>query len=169
MEKILNKLENFEFNVKKLDETNIFEVLEICKNNKKYYEEYLHEKATLEEVSTIFTELPPNTNLSQKYVLGFYDNKKLIAFMDLIVGYPTHKSGMIGLFIVEPSLQGQGIGRKIIEKILEVQKSLGLENCEIGVIDNNIEGINFWKKMGFVDYDTKTQDNLTLIKMQKKL
>ena len=169
MEKISNKLENFEFNVKKLDETNIFEVLEICKNNKKYYEEYLHEKATLEEVSTIFTELPPNTNLSQKYVLGFYDNKKLIAFMDLIVGYPTHKSGMIGLFIVEPSLQGQGIGKKIVAKILQVLKSINLSICEIGVIDNNIEGINFWKKMGFVDYDTKTQDNLTLIKMQKKL
>ena len=97
MEKILNKLENFEFNVKKLDETNIFEVLEICKNNKKYYEKYLHEKATVEEVKTIFTALPPNTNLSQKYVLGFYANKKLIAFMDLIVSYPTRKSGMIGL------------------------------------------------------------------------
>ena len=169
MEKILNKLENFEFNVKKLDETNIFEVLEICKNNKKYYEKYLHEKATVEEVKTIFTALPPNTNLSQKYVLGFYANKKLIAFMDLIVGYPTRKSGMIGLFMVEPSLQGQGIGRKIIEKILEVLKSLGFENCEIGVIENNVEGLEFWKKMGFVDYDTKTQDNLILIKMQKKL
>ena len=169
MEKILNKLENFEFNVKKLDETNIFEVLEICKNNKKYYEKYLHEKATIDEVKTIFTALPPNTNLSQKYVLGFYGNKKLIAFMDLIVGYPTRKSGMIGLFMVEPNLQGQGIGRKIIEKILEVLKSLGLENCEIGVIENNVEGLKFWKKMGFVDYDTKTQDNLILIKMQKKL
>ena len=71
--------------------------------------------------------------------------------------------------MVEPNLQCQGIGRKIIEKILEVLKSLGLENCEIGVIENNVEGLEFWKKMGFVDYDTKTQDNLILIKMQKKL
>lgn len=160
---------NFEFEVKKLNENNIFEVFEICKNNKKYYKKYLCDKATLEEVSTIFTALPPNTETSQKYVLGFYSENKLTAFADIITGYPTKTSGMIGLFMVEPNLQRQGIGRKIVQKIFEVLKTLNLENCEIGVIDNNIEGINFWKKMGFSEYATKKQDNLTLIKMQKKL
>ena len=65
---------NFEFKTKKLDENNIFEVFEICKNNKKYYEKYLGYKATFEEASTIFTALPPNTSPSQKHVLGFYEN-----------------------------------------------------------------------------------------------
>lgn len=160
---------NFEFEVKKLDNGNIFEVFEICKNNKKYYEEYLKDKATLEEASTIFTALPPNTLLSQKHVLGFYENKKLLAFADVITSYPTKTSGMIGLFMVDTSLQGQGIGKKIVAKILQVLKSINLSICEIGVIDNNIEGINFWKKMGFSEYATKKQDNLTIIKMQKKL
>ena len=74
---------------------------------------------------------------------------------------------MIGLFMVDTSLQGQGIGKKIVAKILQVLKSINLSICEIGVIDNNIEGINFWKKMGFSEYATKKQDNLTIIKMQK--
>ena len=160
---------NFEFEVKKLDNSNIFEVFEICKNNKKYYEEYLKDKATLEEASTIFTALPPNTSPFQKHVLGFYENKKLLAFADVITSYPTKTSGMIGLFMVDTSLQGQGIGKKIVAKILQVLKSINLSICEIGVIDNNIEGINFWKKMGFSEYATKKQDNLTIIKMQKKL
>lgn len=166
MEKYFN---NFEFKVKKLDESSIFEVFEICENNKKYYENYLHENANIEETKTIFTDLPPNTTFSQKFVLGFYNNQKLLAFCDLILNYPNTQSAMIGLLMVDQNFQGQGIGKNIVKKILEVLKLKSIKFCEIGVIDNNIEGLAFWQKMGFDSYSQKTQDKLTFIKMRKKL
>ena len=82
----------------------------LCKENKKYYN-YLHENVSLDGGKSILEDVPPNINIENKYVLGFYEKDKMIAILDLIEGYPNNETAFIGLLILDVGYQGKGIAR----------------------------------------------------------
>ena len=49
---------------------------------------------------------------------------------------------------------GLGIGRKMLETVLEVAKSLGFEQAELEVVADNERAIALYKKLGFEVYGT---------------
>ena len=51
--------------------------------------------ATEESIKKDMTTPPPNTPISNMYYIGFYNEEKLIAVMDLIDGYPEQKNMII--------------------------------------------------------------------------
>ncbi|MBO5884687.1 MAG: GNAT family N-acetyltransferase, partial [Clostridia bacterium] len=120
MENILTAVDGYK--VAKIDESNIEQVFNLCKQNKQYYE-YLQESPTLQNVKNILNELPPNTTINQKYFVGFYNKTELIAILDLIDSYPKNKSVFIGLFMVDTKYQGIGVGQHIIKTLLHNLKS----------------------------------------------
>jgi ribosomal protein S18 acetylase RimI-like enzyme len=146
MKDLYNCFKNYE--IIKIDDSNILDVFKLCKNNKKYYE-YLQEQPTIDGVKSIITELPPNTSLENKYFVGIYKNKKMVAILDLIDGYPTKDNAFIGLFMMNKDLQCKGIGKKIIIELLDFLKSKKYVSCELGVIETNVEAVSFWSKLGF--------------------
>jgi ribosomal protein S18 acetylase RimI-like enzyme len=42
------------------------------------------------------------------------------------------------------------LGRQLLEKCLAALKAQGLQKCHIFVISSNIEGLNFWIKLGWL-------------------
>lgn len=58
---------------------------------------------------------------NQYFLLG--ENDEILAEID----FPMIKEGVIEIIhtIVSPSLQGQGIARKLVEKVLEIAKEKG--------------------------------------------
>ncbi|MBO5394775.1 MAG: GNAT family N-acetyltransferase [Clostridia bacterium] len=167
MKNIYNCFENY--TVIKIEGSNIHDVFELCKQNKKYYE-YLQEQATLDAVQNMLTELPPNTKLKDKYFLGFYQNKSLVAILDIIDGYPVKGKAFIGLFMIDQALQGKGIGKNIIKQLLSFLTSKNYASCELGVIDTNVEAQQFWTKLGFEKTGkTYTHEKYNVIMMSCKL
>ena len=159
----LNK--DLEYKAKIIGEENINELYELCKSNEKYYS-YLKEDLTMDGVKSILTDLPPNVTIDNKYVIGFYSENNLVGVMDLINNYPSNNKSFIGLFMLDKNVQGKGIGKYIIGKILNLYKSMDYESCHIGVIDSNIEAINFWEKIGFNENGTiYTHDKYNVIMM----
>lgn len=146
MKKIYNYFKNY--CVTPINNSNVNEVFDLCKHNNKYYS-HLQETATLDGVKNIVNELPPNTTLDNKYFVGFYKDNKLVAILDLIDGYPNKNTAFIGLFMVDINLQGLGVGKGIISKLLKFLKSKKYSSCDLGVIETNIEAISFWEKLGF--------------------
>ena len=146
MKNLYNYFKNY--NVVKIDNSNIEEVFKLCKHNTKYYE-YLQEHPTLDGVRNILTELPPNTTLNNKHFVGFYQNNKLVAILDLIDGYPNKNMAFIGLFMVDINLQGLGVGKNIIKQLLRFLKNKKYISCDLGVIETNVEATEFWNKLGF--------------------
>lgn len=169
-EKIKIIYRNFEnFDVIKIDNSNIEEVFELCKHNKKYYE-YLQEQLTIDWVKKITKELPPKANSKDKYFVGIYQEEKLIAVLDLIVNYPLKGKAFIGFFMMDKISQGKGIGKKLIINLLNFLKSNKYDSCELGVVENNVEAISFWTKLGFEKTgEIYNHENYNVIMMSHKL
>ena len=84
--------------------------------------------------------------------------------------YPTERSCFIGFFMMERSVQGHGIGSRIITELCVYLHSLGYEYIRLGYVDGNKQSESFWKKNQFTDTGLRnhTQD-YTVVVMNRML
>ncbi|KAF8936451.1 acyl-CoA N-acyltransferase [Dissophora ornata] len=69
---------------------------------------------------------------------------------------PKDQQVFVGLFSVDPSQQSRGIGRKLVEAALRHGKeSMNRTQCVVYVLYMRDELIQWYKKLGFVDYGEK--------------
>ena len=136
------------YKIKKISEEDISDVYNLCKANTKYYE-YAKTEPTKRNLTEVISQLPEGTGPENKYFVGFYDNDKLIAILDLITKYPNVDNAFIGWFMVDVHLQRKGIGSELFADIRSSLKAQGYNHLRLGVIKNNVEAINFWTKQGF--------------------
>ena len=61
--------------------------------------------------------------------------------------------GFIYHLAVAENFRLQGIGKRLVEKALQVLKNQGIHKCHIFVMKNNEKGKIFWSKMGFQKRD----------------
>ncbi len=68
------------------------------------------------------------------------------------------RRGILRHLAVEPRYRNQGIARELIAKVIASLREQGINKCNIYVLDNNAEGLEFWKHFGarLVDYDWRT-------------
>lgn len=57
--------------------------------------------------------------------------------------------GEITNVVIKPEYQGKGIGRKLLEKILALAESLGIDACTLEVRVSNQIAIHLYESMGF--------------------
>ncbi|KAG0017121.1 hypothetical protein BGZ80_008606 [Entomortierella chlamydospora] len=66
------------------------------------------------------------------------------------------KQILLGLFSVDPTQQSRGIGRKLVEAALHhAKENMNRTQCVVYVLHMRQELINWYKKLGFVDYGEK--------------
>ena len=137
-----------DFDVRRIGENEISAVYRLCKTNKRFYG-YLGFVPTRESLTEIISEAENEDGDEKKYLVGFYDEGRLVAVLDLITSYPDAKSAFIGWFMVDGELQKQGIGSRIIADVRAALKGWGFTNIELGCVKENVEAISFWEGMGF--------------------
>ena len=79
------------------------------------------------------------------YVLSVFDDEQLVGFGRLVSDGVLH--AVIYELIVLPEYQGQGIGGKILEKLVEKCKESGVRDIQLFCARGKHE---FYKKRGFV-------------------
>ena len=136
------------FNVKKLTESNIDDMLALCEKNTFFFE-YCPPAPTKKSLLEDLSALPPNKTLEDKFFVGFYDKNKLVAICDLISGYPHAQTAFIGLFMLDKALQGQGLGTKMLNEMFAYLKKSGFKKVELSYIKGNPQSRAFWHKNGF--------------------
>ena len=87
----------------------------ICLARISYYYEYCPPFVTRQTIQEDMRILPPGKVIEDKYYIGFCQDGKLIAVMDLNDGYPEKLIVYIGFFMTDISVQGRGIGTEIID------------------------------------------------------
>lgn len=122
--------------VKKLVDRDVQNIFELCRKNKLYYE-YCPPFVTEESIREDMIALPPNTRKENKYYIGFFQNKKLIAVMDLIDGYPEEKIAFIGFFMTDIEVQKKGIGSEIISEVCDYLKQIGFVSVRLAWVKGN--------------------------------
>ena len=111
----------------------------------KYYHPIVTEESILEDMKA----LPPQKSYEDKYYVGFFKDKTLVAVMDLILDYPAEKIAFIGFFMTDAEHQKQGVGSKIIREVCSQLKSLEYKKVRLGVDKGNPQSYAFWVKNQF--------------------
>lgn len=145
MKKVISK----DLKIKTLNSNDIDSIDQLLNECEDYY--LLHDGVlhTKKDVNEILTHLPPDKKPHDKFVLGIFYKDQLIGIIDLIKDFPVIGQWIIGLFLLSKKERGKGIGKLVHNALSEiVLKSTG-DSLRIGVIEENINGFNFWKTLGY--------------------
>ncbi len=122
------------YEIRKLEEKDIEKILLICNSNPQYYE-YDPPFASFESIKMDMKATPPDIRIERKYYLGFFENRRLIAILDLILEYPDSTTVYIGFFMIHNQYSKKGVGSKIISSlstyILDISITLFLTYLQI--------------------------------------
>jgi len=91
--------------------------------------------------------VPDGFGMEGKNFVGLWKDGKPIAVLDFLVGYPNPDCVWVGLLLVHGSLKGKSIGTGIINAVTQ---TVGMKDIMLGVIATNTRGIDFWRKLGFI-------------------
>lgn len=137
------------FAVRKLGAEDVGPIYDLCCKNKIFYQ-YHPPLVTKESIFEDMAALPPGKNYNDKFYIGFFDNKTMVAIMDLVLDYPEKGIAFIGFFMMNLEYQNKGIGSKIINECNHYLQKLGCKKVCLGVDKNNPQSNAFWKKNGFI-------------------
>lgn len=135
--------------VKGLEKKDITEIYKLCSKNTIFYQyhpPFVTEKSILQDMAA----LPPGKEPWEKAFLGFYEEERLIAILDLILNYPKEGTAYIGLFMTEQEVQGRGIGSELIGRCIDCLAELNVKKIRLAVDKGNPQSEAFWVKNHFV-------------------
>ncbi|MGT2833071.1 GNAT family N-acetyltransferase [Streptococcus halotolerans] len=136
------------YEVRLLTESDSQDVLQLYNTNP-YFFKHCPPEPTLASVRRDMTKLPPNIKPENKYFLGYFDNAKLIAVLDLVEGYPDLHTAFIGLFMLDREYQSRGIASRLMtEALFQLMKNF--DRVRLGYVATNEVAVHFWTKQGFV-------------------
>ncbi|MDR0960608.1 MAG: GNAT family N-acetyltransferase [Propionibacteriaceae bacterium] len=95
--------------------------------------------------------LPPAVDIHQKVDLGLWEGPDLVAFADVIVGWPTDSTAHIGLLITHGARHGEGLGRAMHDAVIDyVSSHSAIQTLRLAIVDTNAEIAEpFWMKLGY--------------------
>lgn len=135
--------------IRRLTENDIPCILSLCQSNQLYYQ-YYPPIATACSILQDLHALPPNKTSQDKYFMGYFDAAdRLVAVLDLILGYPNDQTAFIGFFMTDVSFQGQGVGSEIIEHLCTALRQHGYQTIRLGWVQGNPQSEHFWRKNHF--------------------
>lgn len=155
--------------VRKLNDTYIDNIYEVMQGNPQYFQ-YCPPMATAQSIADDMNALPSRTTYDDKYYIGYFEEEKLVAVMDLILNFPNKETAFIGFFMMNTVYQRKGIGTEIFE---ECCKALAEENyhfIRLGFAKGNPQSEAFWIKNGFSRTGVEdVQERYTVVVMERQI
>lgn len=137
-----------EMTVRELERSDIPEMLRVAQSNQLFYQ-YMRPDPTQENLAKDLMALPLGRTLADKHFFGWFDGSRLVAMMDLIMRHPKPETAFVGWFILDQARQGCGLGRRLVQDVLALLKSEGVEEVRLGRIEGNSQSEHFWHVCGF--------------------
>lgn len=85
---------------------------------------------------------------------------------------PTMENILESFTLLPPNkdMQGQGVGRKIIDALIKVFRNIGFSSSMLGCIKDNVEANSFWTNNGFEKTGRETDmGDYIIVEMRKQL
>lgn len=60
------------------------------------------------------------------------------------------RRGYLHHLAVHPAYRNQGIGRSLVDRCVSALQQIGIQKCHLFIFNSNIEGIQFWEKIGWL-------------------
>ena len=101
----------------------------------------------------ILTSCPPSKNIiDDKFLLGIYNQNKLIGLLDLIQNYPENEIWTIGYLLIHPDHRSKGIGAQLVSDLYEAITPIKMRCI---VQKQNEKALSFWISNGYHIVDQK--------------
>ncbi len=85
-----------------------------------------------------------------KHGIGLWDGDSLVAFADVLLGYPAPITAYIGLLVVRGDRQGSGLGRVLHEAVVSLAADARADRIRLGIVATNVVGAEpFWRALGY--------------------
>lgn len=158
-----------------ISEDNIDLVFPVLESNEYFYSRTQLHPVTKEELVADIYALPPNTSLSQKHFIAFFekDSTDSFAVLDIVEGYPDSKTVYLGFIMLKDSYQNKGLGGSMIRTISVSAARNGFMRIELGCFEDNEIGCKFWLRMGFSVIRTSEREvdgkTYRLFSMEKRI
>ena len=111
---------------------------------------------TAESLRQDMAELPPRCVPEQKHYAALWRDGAPWMALDLVEGWPRSKTLFVGLFVMDPALRRQGVGRAVMTALLIAARGAGFDRVRLCCLLNNPVGHAFWQAMGFWDLEQGT-------------
>ena len=96
-------------------------------------------------------ELPPRCTPEQKRFAALWKDGAPWIVLDLVEGWPRPGTLFVGLFVMDPALRRQGVGRTVMTAVLKAAGGAGFDRVRLACLLDNPNGHAFWQAMGFRD------------------
>lgn len=126
-------------------------IQKLCEDCTDYYNIVSGEEPKEDTWKEILEDLPPNKTYEEKYVLGIFKDKNLVAIVDLVRDYPDKGEWIFGLLLIHPRERRKGLGEKINGLISNMVKDNKGTKLRIGVVEDNSKALNFWRNIGYLE------------------
>jgi GNAT superfamily N-acetyltransferase len=128
------------------DEADIQQFLEECSDYKMIE---CGQPVQPEDARSFLLDLPPGKTLEDKFVFAIEKEARIIALVDVLMNYKDENIWWIGLLLIHPDMRGKGMGRQIVNFLRDNFIQQGVREIRLGVLEENIPGQIFRKRMGF--------------------
>ena len=157
------------YTVRKLTERDVDAIYALSLGNPLFYR-YCPPDVTRESILEDMRALPPHKTYEDKYYVGFWQQNQLLAVLDLILQYPDKRTAFIGFFMVDQSVQGRGVGTRMISELCDALHRLGYEAVRLGYAKGNQQSLSFWLKNQFIPTGEERQNaGYTVVMLQRSL
>lgn len=77
--------------------------------------------------------------------------QELVAFADVILGWPAEPVAHIGLLVTDGARRGEGLGRRMHDAVIDLAGwTPGIRSLRLSVVDTNADlAVPFWTKLGY--------------------
>lgn len=118
------------YQVRKLTAADANKAFALVQSNPLYFA-YCPPQATRHSILEDMQVVPADKTLNDKFYLGYFDQGKLIAIVDMIANYPDPKTAWLGFFMTDSSVQRKGVGSSIMSELVDGLKDFGIERIEL--------------------------------------
>lgn len=102
-------------------------------------------------VKAFFDDHPPGCDSAASLKIGcFHAERLIVGIADMAFGFPEASDAYLGLLLLEPQSRGAGIGAAFLSHLIEAAVTRGCDRVLVAVLDENVRGLAFWQRMGFV-------------------
>ena len=120
------------------------------RNQSRFFHAHWGKKATSSGIIESIVAVPDGFSMEGKNFIALWKDDNPVAVLDFLVGYPNPNCLWVGLLLVHGLQKGKSIGTEIVNAVITTTKTAGMKDITLGVIATNTRGIDFWRKIGFV-------------------
>ncbi|WP_213280688.1 GNAT family N-acetyltransferase [Cellulomonas hominis] len=106
------------------------------------------------DAGDVLTALPPGLERARKTGLGLRADPGaggLLAFADVLHGWPRAGVAHVGLLVVHEQRRGRGLGRLLHDRVVEQALGWGdVDRLRLGIVATNADAAEpFWRALGY--------------------